>query len=80
MLISPNKFLTISQFLNLKVTLHMTDQYPKTLSMGQPPNGKLFKNTFNNTGEKHLIHFMGLPVVFYFESSDHLFGSFYFYR
>ena len=20
------------------------------------------KNTFNNTGEKHIIHFMGLPV------------------
>ena len=24
----------------------------------------LTKNTFNNTGEKHIIHFMGLPVVF----------------
>ena len=26
----------------------------------------LSKNTFNNTGEKHIIiHFMGLPVVFF---------------
>ena len=23
------------------------------------------KNTFNNTGKKHIIHFMGLPVVFF---------------
>ena len=26
------------------------------------------KNTFNNTSEKHIIHFMGLPVVFFSDS------------
>ena len=24
------------------------------------------KKTFNNTGEKHIIHFMVLPIVFFF--------------
>ena len=34
-----------------------------------------WKNTFNNIGEKHTIHFIGLPVVFFYSHSLGFWGQ-----